>query len=179
MAHAIPAPRGQDRSLRLRELIERHYDFVWRSLRRFGVPAADAEDAAQEVFVSAARRVDDIEPGRERGFLYRTAVHHAAHAHRARARRREVVGEPLDERPDAAPDPEQLLEGARALAAFHRAIGEIEIDARAVFILYELEQHTMAEIAELLELPAGTVASRLRRARATFVESARRLTGGS
>jgi RNA polymerase sigma-70 factor, ECF subfamily len=172
------APVGQlDRDQRLRELIARHYDFVWRSLRRFGVLAADAEDASQEVFLSAARRFDDIEPGCERGFLYRTAINHAAHAHRTRARRREVSGELLDEHPDAALDPEQLLDGAQARRLFYLVLDEIELEARAVFVLHELEQHTMAEIAQLLELPAGTVASRLRRARARFIEGARRATG--
>lgn len=161
---------------RLRALVERHYDFVWRALRRLGVPERDAEDAAQEVFVSLSRRLDEVGPERVRGFLYRTAMNHAAHVHRTRLRRREISDEGLDQRASAAPTPEDLLVSARAKDLFYRVLEQLELDLRAVFLLYELERLTMAEISELLELPAGTVASRLRRARVAFLEATRLAT---
>lgn len=177
-APALPATRADSaRDARLRELVDQHYDFVWRSLRRFGVPAADAQDAAQEVFVSLSRRLEDVERGRERGFLYRTAMNHAAHAHRTRLRRREVGDEAPEARVCPAPGPEEQLIGARARELCYRVLAGLELDLRAVFMLYELEQLTMAEIAELLELAPGTVASRLRRARSAFLERARELSG--
>ena len=169
-------PRAVERHEQLRALVEQHYEFVWRSLRRFGVPDSDAEDWAQEVFVSLSRRFDEVEPSRVRGFLYRTAMNHAAHAHRTRLRRREVSDDGLDQQASAAPSPEDLIVSARAKDLFYRVLALLDLDLCAVFVLYELEQLTMAEIAEILEVPPGTVASRLRRARAAFVEQARRAT---
>lgn len=153
---------------RLRAIVQEHYAFVWRSLRRLGVSPADAEDAAQEVFVTVARRLDDIQRGRERGFLFKSAVNIAAHAHRTRLRRREVGDDGVDLAPDASPSQEELLDDARAKETFYRMLDELAIELRAVFVLYEVEQLTMTEIAVLLELPQGTVASRLRRARDEF-----------
>jgi RNA polymerase sigma-70 factor, ECF subfamily len=153
---------------RLSRALTEHYDFVWRSLRRLGVPDSEAEDAAQEVFLVLSGRLGDVVPGSERAFLYRVAVHKAEHVHRARARRREVAEPAPDEAPASTRDPEQLLAGARARALCHELLGELSLEQRAVFVLYELEEMTMAEIAETLQLPMGTVASRLRRGRETF-----------
>jgi len=166
-------PAAVDRRARLRAAVEEHYDFVWRSLRRLGVVAADAEDAAQEVFVSFSKRIDDVEVGRERAFLYRTALNHAAHVHRSRLRRREVSDAVLDEQPASQPNPEQALVSSRERQLFYVVLDQLELDLRAVFVLYELERFTMAEIADLLALPPGTVASRLRRARREFLEHVR------
>lgn len=167
-----------ERAARMRALVERYYDFVWRSLRRLGITDADAEDAAQEVFVSLSGRLDDVEVGSERGFLYRTALNHAAHARRTRLRRREVSEELLSDCAAVAPGPDELLAGARAKQLFYQVLGALDLELRAVFVLYELEQMTMAEIASVLELPPGTVASRLRRARAAFLEHASCAAGG-
>lgn len=153
---------------RLARVLTEHYDFVWRSLRRLGVPESDAEDVAQEVFMTLSKRLGDVVVGSERAFLYRTAVHHAAHVHRTRARRREVAEPEFDEAPSSARNPEDLLAGARARALCHALLEELNFDQRAVFVLYELEEMTMQEIAEMLELPLGTVASRLRRGREAF-----------
>jgi RNA polymerase sigma-70 factor (ECF subfamily) len=180
------ATEGDDaraaRDARLRAMVEAHYTNVWRALRRLGVARADAEDAAQDVFLSASRRLSDIEPGKERAFLLATAVHHAAHAHRSRLRRREVLGDALPDAkhpspgpdealPDAkhpSPGPHELAERARVRELVYVLLDELPFDERTVFVLYEIEQLTMAEIATLLDLPSGTVASRLRRAREKF-----------
>src|SRR5262245_60136153 len=55
---------------RVRKLVLDHNAFVWRSVVRLGVPRADAEDALQQVFMVAARRINDIQQGAERSFLY-------------------------------------------------------------------------------------------------------------
>jgi RNA polymerase sigma-70 factor (ECF subfamily) len=162
------APAREEPRVRLSRALTDHYDFVWRSLRRLGVPEADAEDVAQEVFMTLSHRLSDVVAGCERAFLYRTAVNHAAHVHRSRARRREVSEPALDEAPSSARTPEDLLAGARARALCHELLDELSLEQRAVFVLYELEEMTMNEIAEMLELPMGTVASRLRRGRDAF-----------
>src|SRR5512142_2066304 len=69
-----PAPSAQ----RVRALVDAHFEFVWRSLRRLGLSSADADDATQEVFLVAIRRLDDIDPESERSFLYGTALRVAA-----------------------------------------------------------------------------------------------------
>lgn len=164
------ATRGAEnaRHRRIARVLRDQYDFVWRSLRRLGVPASDAEDVAQETFMTLSRRLGDVTPGSERAFLYRTAVNHAAHVHRSRARRRETPEAEFDEAPSSARTPEDLLAGARARALCHELLDELNLDQRAVFVLFELEEMTMAEIAHMLELPMGTVASRLRRGREAF-----------
>ena len=174
---ATPLEETQDEvghRVRLSAALRDHYDFVWRSLRRLGVPEADAEDVSQEVFITLSRRLGDVEAGRERAFLYRTALNHAAHAHRSLARRREIPEPEIDSAPASTRSPEDLLAGARARALCHELLSELSLEQRAVFVLYELEQFTLSEIAETLELPMGTVASRLRRARETFSKRLKR-----
>src|SRR5882672_12787073 len=135
----------EERDARLRSMVDRFYLVVWRALRRLGVTHADAEDVAQEVFVVASRRLLEIEAGRERAFLLAVAVHQAAHWHRSRLRRREIAGDALPEPAHPAPDPEELAERARAKVMLYRMLDELPFDLRAVFVLYEIEQLTMAE----------------------------------
>jgi RNA polymerase sigma-70 factor (ECF subfamily) len=152
---------------RLRQLVEGQYDFIWRSLRRLGVPEVDADDCAQQVFLVASRKLDDIVVGCERPFLFSTALRVASDARRARSRRREVF-EDVDEPRDSAPNPEQIAEQKRARALLDEVLDSLPMELRAVFVLFELEELPSGEIAEVLALPIGTVASRLRRAREEF-----------
>lgn len=174
-ASARPLPL---RPASIRALVTEHFDFVWRCLVRLGVPRADAEDALQQVFLVASSKLEAIEPGRERAFLFGTALRIASRARRTRERRREILDDEPETRADATPQADDLLDRARARAALDAILDGMPIELRAVFVLHELEQLTMAQIAELLELPSGTVASRLRRAREEFRAAARRLGGG-
>ena len=160
---------------RIRYLVDAHFDFVWRSLRRMGLSGADSDDAAQEVFTVAARRLCDIRPGRERAFLFGTALRVASQQRRRSPARRERLDDRAEAYVDPQPSPEQLLEKRRARQQLDELLDELPLEQRAVFVLYELEQLTAPEIAALLELPLGTVASRLRRARAGFEASVARL----
>ncbi len=152
---------------RIERLIDEHYEFVWRSARRLGVRSADLDDVVQEVFVVAARRLDEIT--HELGFLFRACMHAASHARRSVLRRREVVDEMrVEHEIDGRANPEQDAETAEARAQLQAILEEMPDDLRVVFVLFELEQFTMSEIAETLSIPPGTVASRLRRAREMF-----------
>lgn len=162
------------RDARLRQLVDGHFDFIWRSLRRLGVPHADVDDSAQEVFMVASRRLDDIEPGRERAFLFGTAARVASTFRRTVSRRREHGGMDLDDTVDPSPDPEQAIARLRSRETLQQLLLDMDLEYRTVFVLFELEQLAVPEIAELLEIPVGTVASRLRRARELFVMSAKR-----
>jgi RNA polymerase sigma-70 factor (ECF subfamily) len=67
---------------RVAGLVKGEFAFVWRCLRRLGLRAGEADDGAQQVFLVAAWRIEDIEPGRERAFLFSIAMHVAAKARR-------------------------------------------------------------------------------------------------
>jgi len=153
---------------RLRSIVEAHFDTLWRFLRRLGVAEGDVDDAVQEVILVLTRKLDGVDHGRERSFLLSTAFRVASDARRRVRRRREVDADALYELASEGADPEASLERGRMRALLAQVLGELSIDLRAVFVLYELEDFTMAEIAQTLQLPPGTVASRLRRARETF-----------
>jgi RNA polymerase sigma-70 factor (ECF subfamily) len=168
------AAAAPDREARLRSMVDAYFAFVWRSMCHLGVPEADAEDAAQQVFLIASSKLDGIESGSEKAFLFGTAVRVASRTRRGQMRRRETkLAEPR-ERVDAAPSPEELLDHARARALLDEALEAMEPDVRAVFVLFEIEQQSKSEVAAALGIPAGTVASRVRRARDVFQDHVRR-----
>lgn len=149
----------------LRAIVDEHYAFVWRSLRRLGVRPPETDDATQQVFIVVARKLDSIEPGKERQFLFGTVMRVAANARRARAKLREV---PEDEAADARivlPTVEARLDRAQARALLDEILANMAEELRVVFILHVLEELPLAEIASIVEAPLTTVVSRLRRAR--------------
>ena len=161
-----PAPQA-DRDARLRSIVTDHYEFVWRSLRHLGVMPGDADDAVQQVLIIVSRKLDQVTVGRERAFLFATAMRIAYRWRRSRERRREVDNSEivLDQ---LAGQTSSVSDRAPARALLDQILVDMPDDMRAVFMLYEVEQFTMSEIASVLDLPSGTVASRLRRAREYF-----------
>jgi RNA polymerase sigma-70 factor (ECF subfamily) len=157
------------------ELVEREFRFVWRLLRRLGLAASDADDAAQQVFLIAARRFGDIRPGRERSFLYTTALHVASKARRGVDRRREDLDADVEPAPDEAVSMEDLVDRRRARELLDSILDTMPLDLRAVLVLHEIDELSAAEIAEVIGVPVGTAASRLRRAREVFATRVRRL----
>ena len=161
---------------RLHALVIAHYDFVWRSLRRLGISDASAEDATQKVLLVLSQRLSQVDVGAEKGFLYTTAMHVAQHERRSFARTKEDADDDaLAAAVSRAPDPSEQLDAAQRRALLDEALDALPIDSRAIFVLFEMEELTMLEIAALLDVPQGTVASRLRRAREHFRDAARRL----
>ncbi len=161
---------GADADARVRSLVERHYDFVWRTLQYVGMSAANAEDGAQQVMCVMARRIGEIEPGAETAFLFSTAMRVAAEWRRSTRRRPQGSGADvdLDELVAETPTAEELLDQRRARELLGKVLEAIPVDLRIVFVLFEVEELTMPAIAEAVGIPVGTVASRLRRARETF-----------
>jgi RNA polymerase sigma-70 factor (ECF subfamily) len=179
---ALPAQKSrlvEDRvgasEARLRLLMAAHFDFVWRSLRRLGLQGPDADDGAQEVFLVASRKLSQIEAGRERNFLFSTAVRVASTRRRSVKRRREEPLLNLDDQERSEPGPERLTEMSRARRELQEILDGMVWEQRLPFILFELEEQTVPEIAGTLGLPIGTVSSRLRAAREHFQASLRRL----
>jgi RNA polymerase sigma-70 factor (ECF subfamily) len=179
---AESSPRAS--SQRLVGVVRDHYAFVWRLLRRLGLREGDADDAAQQVFLTASRRLHEVEPPRERAFLYGVALNVGARARRSLGRRREEPLEAARERVATEPNAEQVLERRQARALLDQLLDEMPEELRVVFVLFELEELSTPQIAELCDIPVGTAASRLRRAREDFeervarAEARRRFSGG-
>jgi RNA polymerase sigma-70 factor (ECF subfamily) len=148
--------------------VDEYFQFVWRLLRRFGLSQADADDATQQVFMVAARRAAEIGEGRERTFLYGTALRVFANARRSQQRRREVDDHGLTDLAASAGLPDQQLDDARARATLDRLLARLAPELRRVLVLADIEGAAVREIAELENIPAGTAASRLRCAREEF-----------
>jgi len=152
---------------RIREAVNRHLGRVWRVLRRAGLAAADAEDAAQDVFWVLAQRILDVPPNAEFSFLLGTALRVAADRRRTVWNR--SVTEPLDASwPSEEPRQDEVLGLREQLGFVDRALAALGADERAVFVLVEIEELTREQAAEILAIPPGTVATRLRRARDEF-----------
>ena len=178
-AVAAQEPAAADASARIRALVEKHYDFVWRTLRHLGLRDATAEDGAQQVMCVLAKRIHSIVPGVERRFLFSTATKVAATMRRSASRRAESADAEIDALVASAPPSDELLDERRAHELLQRVLDALPMDLRVVFVLYELEELTTPEIAATLNVPVGTVASRLRRARETFLGIARRMQAAS
>ena len=168
--------RASERETRLRALVDRYVDFVARVLRNAGTPEAEVDDDVQRTFIAVSNRLDDVRPEAEKSFLLQTALRMAAHARRTLARRREVHDSDAQLRIQVPIQTEQLLDQKRARELLDEVLETMPPDLRMVFVLYELEELSMVEIASALEIPQGTVASRLRRARADFRERVRGLS---
>src|SRR5262249_10396484 len=141
-----------------------------------GLDAAEADDGAQQVFLVASRRLAEIRLGGERAYLFGIAYRVAADARKRSARRHEQPSEDVGEAIDPAPNADEMLDQQRARALLDAALEKLPIDLRVVFTLHELEEMSMSEIAEVLGIPPGTVASRLRRAREDFETIVARMT---
>lgn len=167
-----------ERRAKLERLVREHHTFVWRNLQRLGVPSADIADAVQEVFLLAGRKLDEIRD--DRGFLFQTSVYVAGHVRRSAQRRREVADDArVHAEIDGRATPEQSAEEAEARETLQTILDAMTEELRGVFVLFELERLTMIEIARMLGIPAGTVASRLRRAREFFLERVERGNRGA
>lgn len=150
-------------------LYQEHFDYVWKTVGRFGVPAADVADAVHDVFVVVYRRWAEIDAGRPvRPWLFGIARRIAAGRRR---KQRDVVAEV----------PERGTSGDAARFAgrdlLWRLLAELPDERLQVVILHDLEGHTGAEIAQQLGISVNTVHSRLRLARADLGAALDRLGG--
>jgi len=168
---------------RLAAVVRSYHSTVWRDARRLGVAAEAVDDVVQEVFVIAAKKLADVT--NERAFLFAITLRVAAN-HRNRAHvRREVSDSELGERqPDSSPSADLLLDQKRLRLLLDEVLDELPVGLRVVFVLSELDELSLQQIAEMTEAPIGTVATRLRRARELFriaskrIRARHRLDGG-
>lgn len=149
-------------------------EYVWNSVCRMGVRGSDVDDVVQEVFVIVFRRLSEFE-GRARlkTWIFEIMVHVVQHHFRTRARKpgdRATQKGTEIESLVASQDrgPARALERIEGLRVLDRLLLELDDAKRVVFVLAEIEQMTLAEIAEVLDANVNTVSTRLRAARRDF-----------
>lgn len=159
--------------MQFREVYDAHFAFVWRSLRRLGMPETAVQDAAQDVFLVVYRKLAEFEErSKLTTWLFRICLRVAKDYRRRAHVRREVFDDAgIASSTDHYADTARGAERSEHLALFDRALGGVDLDQRAVFILFEIEGMTGDAIAETLGIPLGTVYSRLRLAREAFKRS--------
>jgi RNA polymerase sigma-70 factor (ECF subfamily) len=158
----------------LHEIFRAHAPFVFRVLRRLGVAEAEVEDVCQEVFMVVHQSLPQFE-GRAalRTWIYAIALRRASN-HRNRAFRRYEHTTDAPPELDAGADPAEVLERSRTRAVLDELLGSLADDKREVFVLYELEELSMREVAEIVDCPLQTAYGRLYAARRELQELARK-----
>jgi RNA polymerase sigma-70 factor (ECF subfamily) len=167
------AERERDLQHRFTRLVDTHLDAIYRTARRLGIRTDDVEDLVQEVLVVLARRVADIEIGKERAFALGTTARLASGFRRRARRRPEALVAELDDTVDgdsplsarSGLQGERSVEHAEALAILRAGLDAMTEEQRVTFVLFELEELRASEIAAELGIAEAAVVSRLHRAR--------------
>ena len=142
------------------------FSYVWKTLRRLGAPVPDIEDLVHDVFVVVHRHLGDYDSARPlRPWLFGIAIRVVSDFRRAGRNLHEFSGESV-EPVDTAPTPYERMEGKEARALLMKALECLDLDRRAIFVMHELDELAMPEIAGALTIPLNTAYSRLRLARA-------------
>ena len=164
---------GEGAALAFENVYSAHFRGVWRTLRRLGVRDAQLDDAAQDVFLVVHKKLGAFDGRSLRGWLYAIAVRVASDYRRGVAQRRAL---PLPEGlSDRAPDPARQSELHDSVRLLHALLAELPAVLRAVFVLSELEELTVPEIAEALGgANLNTVYSQKRAAQARFEAALKR-----
>ena len=155
------------------DAFHQHLDYIFRSLRRLGVPAADLEDLAQEVFLamrSAWAAYDVTRPVRPYiyGITYNVVMLYR------RKYPRELLAE-LPDVPDSAPGADDAFHSHHIRTVVLAALQKVPLPRRGVLVMHEIDGVPVATVARELSLSLFTVYSRLRKARAEFKVAVRRL----
>jgi RNA polymerase sigma-70 factor, ECF subfamily len=164
LVHAIAlretASAAVDVPMTIEALFSTYAGFVWRTLRHFGVAPVDLEDQTQEVFLVAHRRLAQWDGQQARPWLYGIARRCAA-AYRRRGHR--IHERPVETLPEST-DARDFSERAE-VAFLMRVLQSLDEDKRSVFLLYEVEEMSMREVAEAVQCPLQTAYTRLYAAR--------------
>jgi RNA polymerase sigma-70 factor (ECF subfamily) len=156
-------------ALELRAVHEAHADFVWATLFRMGVREADLPDMLQEVFVVVHRRIESFDAGGKlTSWLYGICRKVAAAYRRRPHNKRELLTGEMPQDLRSAATSEDELEARQAQWTLERVLGAMDVDRRATFVMYEIDGLSGEAISQLLEIPVGTVYSRLHAARREF-----------
>jgi RNA polymerase sigma-70 factor, ECF subfamily len=173
---ALQRPQSDETDPDIVALYDRHFDFVWRSLRRLGVSPNDLEDAAQDVFIVVHQRLDGFEHrATVKSWIFAIALRVAMAYRRRERRQRSRIGGDETALVCSRGTPEQLQAAMQTAEQIQTVLDGMDDDKRAVFVLAELERMPGQEIAAALGIPRNTVYSRVRLARAAFEDGFRRV----
>lgn len=162
----------ENRRSKLEAIYEQQGQYVWNCLRRLRVQERDLADLCQEVFLIAYRKLDEFDEDKPvQPWLFGIAYRVASNYRRKASRQREELGEvgPVPNAPEVV----EQMSTERAREIVMKALDEVDMEKRAIFILFKLEDHEMADIAETLSIPRQTAYSRLRAAEEQFEKSAK------
>lgn len=163
--------RSSSPELQFQEIYEKWFDDVVKWLYALGMPSSDTQDLAQEIFLVVRRGLSRFDGGNLAGWLYRI-TELTVRDHRRRAwfknltRRRQDVD--LAELPHASEGPARAYEQAERRRLFQSLISRMSEKRRTTFVLFEIEGYSGEEIAEIQDVPLGTVWTRLHHARKDF-----------
>lgn len=165
-----PAPPTDHRAY-VERLFREQAGFVASFLARLGVAQSDIDDAVQEVFaVAYCKGAFSPDRATGRSWLGAIAIRVASgQRRRARFRRERLEAEPAAAVASDVASAQHSLEVRESLGRVNRALETLDLPQRAVFVLFELEGEDCTAIAEALEVPVGTVYSRLHTARKRFI----------
>jgi RNA polymerase sigma-70 factor, ECF subfamily len=171
---------GPPTTLDFHVLYRQQVSYVLRTLRRLGVRPAEVDDLAQEVFTVVFRRLADYDPSRPIGpWLFGIAFRIVSVHHRTRSRRIvEAPADPLELAADDADGPEANVADRQARRLLLQALDALDLDQRAALVMHDIDGQAVPAIAEALGVPVPTVYSRLRVARARFIDRVRQLRRG-
>jgi RNA polymerase sigma-70 factor (ECF subfamily) len=156
-----------------RAVYEAELDYVWRTLRRLGVPERDLEDLSHDVFVAFYRGRSSYDPTRPlKPWLFGIAFRVSSDFRRRAQHRYEIPSE--HEAPDLAPGADEQYSAKQRRELVMRGLEALEPERRAVFVMHDLDGHSMPEIAQVLSVPLNTLYSRLRLAREQFAAAVKR-----
>jgi RNA polymerase sigma-70 factor (ECF subfamily) len=172
------AQADRDRA-RFRSIFDANVGYVAASLGRLGVVPGDRDDLISEIFVRVHRELGAYDPARPlRPWLFAFAARVASEHRRLARHRREVLGE-IGDVPATTAAPDEALEHDDAKRLVNAGLEALDLDKRAVFVLHDLDETPVPEIARVLGIAEGTAYSRLRAARAEFTAAVRRARLGS
>ncbi len=148
--------------LGVRDLIDAHYDALYRYAYRLAGNSSDAEDLTQDAFGKAIARLGQLRnPERAKPWLFRILRNGYLHRIRDERRKKLVPLESIGDLASAAPDAPPEIDAA----ALQAALDELDETFRTPLILFYFEDFSYRDIAEQMDLPIGTVMSRLARAK--------------
>ena len=150
-------------------LVEQYRDNVYRLAYRMCGNAYDADEAAQEAFVAAWRALPNFRgDAKFSTWLYRLTTNAAIDVMRREKRHKAVGDGEMIEVADDADSPQETVERTEQQEAVQKALATLSEEYREVLLLRYMEELDYAEIAEVLQLPSGTVKSRINRAKAAL-----------
>ena len=158
-------------------VFQSEFDYVARTLRRLGVHPQDLEDQVHEVFLVLDRKWSEYDPSRPiRPYLFGIAFRVVASQRR---RQKREVPTSFVELAGSAPQPDESLEASEARQLVLRALSRVPLLRRAVFVMHDIDEVPMRDIAQALSLPLFTGYSRLRKARREFEAAVRARSKGT